>query len=612
MKKEVVEKYNIKNESIDKYCPLSVGNGHFVFTCDVTGLQTLKEDYDVIPLLSMSEKFAYKKPSGQLPYVSYKAHNRNVYYQTDRTLNPVAYDNLRTNYFKYNMFSLAFYYQGQKIVKEDISLVQQTLDLFTATLYSSFHIFNHEVQVVTKVENSSDTLVIRIKSQLLLEGLEVRLETKTASYNQKGEEDFFTGSLSFNNQILIIKDCYREDKLKVKTSGVATLIGDYLGFSGKTSEISISLTINEHVNRIVDISKFFLKAKPYLSNNKEINRRIILSLYLIRINSCGDYPPAETGLTLNSWYNKFHLEMHLYHHLGLIYYGCYEEVLPSLDYYFSIYDMALKRAKLNGFSGCRWPKMTDPSGLDSPSNIGPLLVWQQPHLVFMLLEIKRLNPSFSLNKYDKLIRDSLACLASFFYLENDTYYLDYPLIPAQECFDPNQTRSPIFEVEYFCYIFSLADKYNYATPLMKDIVKKAVKAQIYQDAYEACLDNCATYTKYNYDHPLPILPYSFFKSERLDKEIMTNTLNKVLKVWQFDRMWGWDFPSLSMCLANLGEDARAQNILLSNYGKNTYLKNGHNMQKPEEDKLPLYLPGNGAFLIACYHLFGEVKNEENK
>lgn len=61
MKKEVVEKYNIKNESIDKYCPLSVGNGHFVFTCDVTGLQTLKEDYDVIPLLSMSEKFAYKK-----------------------------------------------------------------------------------------------------------------------------------------------------------------------------------------------------------------------------------------------------------------------------------------------------------------------------------------------------------------------------------------------------------------------------------------------------------------------------------------------------------------------------------------------------------------------
>lgn len=37
------------------------------------------------------------------------------------------------------------------------------------------------------------------------------------------------------------------------------------------------------------------------------------------------------------------------------------------------------------------------------------------------------------------------------------------------------------------------------------------------------------------------------------------------------------------------------------------LKNGHNPQYPKKD-LPIYLPGNGALLLAISHIY-EVKNE---
>ena len=45
----------------------------------------------------------------------------------------------------------------------------------------------------------------------------------------------------------------------------------------------------------------------------ELERRIVLSQYLLAVNSAGATPPAETGLIYNTWTGKFHLEMHWWH-----------------------------------------------------------------------------------------------------------------------------------------------------------------------------------------------------------------------------------------------------------------------------------------------------------
>ena len=80
------------------------------------------------------------------------------------------------------------------------------------------------------------------------------------------------------------------------------------------------------------------------------------------------------------------------------------------------------------------------------------------------------------------------------------------------------------------------------------------------------------------------------------KEKMTATLNWVMKNWNWDTTWGWDYGMIAMCAARLGQPETALQALLIDKGKNRYLVSGHNFQTP--DRLRLYLPGNGALLTA--------------
>ena len=76
---------------------------------------------------------------------------------------------------------------------------------------------------------------------------------------------------------------------------------------------------------------------------------------------------------------------------------------------------------------------------------------------------------------------------------------------------------------------------------------------------------------------------------------MKNTLEQVMANWQWDRCWGWDFPMTAMCAARVGRPDLAIDAFFVQSVKNEYLPCGHNYQRPN---LPLYLPGNGAFLSA--------------
>jgi len=54
-RKALVERNNVQIEKFDSLASLSVGNGEFAFTTDITGLQTFYQDYqDGVPLGTMS------------------------------------------------------------------------------------------------------------------------------------------------------------------------------------------------------------------------------------------------------------------------------------------------------------------------------------------------------------------------------------------------------------------------------------------------------------------------------------------------------------------------------------------------------------------------------
>ena len=55
-RKKLIVQYNPNLADIDTSSPLTVGNGEFAFTADVTGLQSLYEDYKKdCPLCTMSQ-----------------------------------------------------------------------------------------------------------------------------------------------------------------------------------------------------------------------------------------------------------------------------------------------------------------------------------------------------------------------------------------------------------------------------------------------------------------------------------------------------------------------------------------------------------------------------
>jgi hypothetical protein len=95
--------------------------------------------------------------------------------------------------------------------------------------------------------------------------------------------------------------------------------------------------------------------------------------------------------------------------------------------------------------------------------------------------------------------------------------------------------------------------------------------------------------------------YGWLAGDGVDVETMRRTLHRVVKDWQWDRTWGWDYGMAAMTAARLGEPELAIDLLLLDTPKNRYLPNGHNYQR---DNLRLYLPGNGALLLAVAMMAG--------
>src|SRR5205085_5655632 len=106
----------------------------------------------------------------------------------------------------------------------------------------------------------------------------------------------------------------------------------------------------------------------------ELERRIVLSQYLTAIQCAGSTTPQETGLTCNSWFGKYHLEMHWWHAAHFPMWGRTPLLERSLPWYRTILPVAASKARQQGYKGARWPKMTSPDGHDSPSGVGEMLI----------------------------------------------------------------------------------------------------------------------------------------------------------------------------------------------------------------------------------------------
>lgn len=595
MKKSDIIKYNLKFNHIDSKNPVTIGNGDFAITLDQTGTQSLYETYKDIPLSTMSNKnWFYKDKKNIKPsYVDGKAY---MLFNLDNDPN---YQINRQYPFKYSFMQILLYDNDKLIDINNIKDVKQELDLYKGIVTSSFNYKEKINKTISFIYQDHDEFNFKLQS----DNLNLALKFNYPSYTKNGYRlDILPNVLVKEDRITLLYDDKNSLSFKLKSSSNYQIVENTLIFDD--NNVSFSLALDEiKEGKLLD--EFWKCDNGIIIDNEELVKKMVLSKYLLHVNSTGIYPPQESGLTYNCWNSKFHLEMHLIHSLWNIYNNHVGDLVKSFDYYLSIMPSSLKRASLNGYKGLRFPKMTGPDGEDSPSNIGPLLIWQAPHILFMLQEIYYLyNKENIIKKYEPLISGTIDFMISFLTLKDSKYQMLDPLLEACESIPLDRCQNPSFELEYWRYTLERQPKidtvlYGHQRYDYLDITSKIITPKEDDGIYLKTYGVIDKYDLYK-DHPTEGFLMSFFKSKIVDKEKMVKTIDYILKNMDLSSYWGWDFPFLGLSLLNCGEIEKSIEVTQLNTINNQHLYNGYNTS-PRDD-LKAYLPGNGAFLIYYYYL----------
>jgi hypothetical protein len=634
-RRELAGRHSPVLRAFDPRSPLSVGNGEFAFTADATGLQTFPQLYDgKMPLCTQSQWGWHAIPNrgGQGPadlrLAMFDTYGRQVGYPTSSDGQRELFDWLRENPHRLHLGKIGFVIEKPA----DVAGIEQTLDLWTGILDSAFQWNGQRIVVETCCHPKLDLLAVTVRGRVPVSfefpyGSSAMNAADWASPEKHRSRETASGANRLEIARELDDDGYQvsiawQTPAGMKREGAHRFVlratGDRLDFvcgfwrAGQrpaplpTAAETLAAS-RAHWSAFWSTGGAVDLAAARDPRARELERRIVLSQYLTAIQCAGSLPPQETGLTCNSWYGKFHLEMHYWHAAHFALWGRAPLLERSLGWYGAILPSAREKARSQGYAGARWPKMTAPDGRDSPSSIGPLLIWQQPHPIAMAELCYRARPNReTLARYCDIVFESAGFMASYAHFDSRTgrYVLGPPVIPAQENHPPRETWNPTFELEYWADALDTAQRWRERLGLPRDPqwddVRTKLSALPVKDGVYLAHENCPqTFSERNRDHPSMLGALGVLPGTKVDRETMRRTLHKVFAEWNWADTWGWDFPMAAMAAASLGERERAIDVLMMDTPKNTWLANGHNWQRAN---LPLYLPGNGGLLLATAHM----------
>jgi hypothetical protein len=669
----LVTRHNLTLEKPDPLAPLSVGNGEFAFTADITGLQTFPEYHlQGMPLNTQSQWgwHSAANPQGytladalneyavagrKVPYAAGGARGEGVPPSVpslgkrgERGQDAIATSSAgggyspAANWLRANPHRLHLGQIGLRIAKSDGSPAEigdltetaQTLDLWAGMLSSRFKVEGQPVNVVTVCHPTRDLLAVRIESPLLeSQRLSVRLafpygSTEWGRAAEWGFADRHSTGCRVTGQQADLTRALDADRYYVRAAWspggqMQTLSQHEYEIrrpGGATLELVIAFSPKEISEPLPDFDEVRTASADHWrrfwmsggaidfslctdARAAELERRIVLSQYLLAIQCAGSRPPQETGLTCNSWFGKSHLEMHWWHGVHFALWDRLELLERSLAWYESILSLAEGTAKSQGYNGARWPKMVGPDGRESPSSVGVFLIWQQPHPIYYAELCYRARPGReTLDRYKRIVFETAEFMASYVVWDqaNCRYVLGPAMIPAQESYGSDRARNlnPTFELAYWRWALDVAQNWRQRLGMERhaqwdDVIDHLSRPTIRDGVYTGIETPPYTIRR---DHPTMVAALGFVPAGPLiDRDVMKRTYDSVLADWDWPSTWGWDYPMLAMTAARLGEPDKAVDALFLESPKNRYLANGHNYQAA---RLPLYLPGNGGLLTA--------------
>jgi hypothetical protein len=648
-RKALVQRHKIVITKADTLSSLTVGNGRFAMTVDITGLQSFPEYYHRgVPLGTQSEwgwhsfpdTIGYKREEAQK---SYMLNGRPVSYTVQWNSperNKAAANWYRQNPHRLQLGQLGFILlkkDGSRATITDLQNIHQELDPWTGLVESNFTLEGTPVGIRTSCAGTSDAVAVSVQSDLLTAGrmkLFLHFPYPTGAWTDEGVNDAFherhqSRILSKERNSATVLHALDTTKYYSALRWSAGTIAEgaphtFVLTPARGSRFDLSLRYapapavapaTEAIFRSSAAAweKYWTEGGAIDFSGStdprafELERRIILSHYLLRAQEAGSFPPQETGLTYNSWFGKPHLEMTLWHAAHYAYWGHTELLEGLMEWYAAVAPNARDIAQRQGYGGLRWQKMTDNAGTEAPSSVGAFLVWQQPHYIWFAESLYRNgDSSHALKRYRDLVFATADFMASFARYDSSLqrYVLGKGLIAAQERFKAEQTFNPAYELVYWKWALETAQQWRTRSGMTRNAAWDRVLAQLsplpVQDGkylFTESATDSYTNPEFRTDHPsvlgaLGMLP----ATGQVDTRIMKNTFDWIWQNWSWKETWGWDFPMTAMTATRLGMPDTAIAALLLPVQTNTYLPNGHNYQ---DERLRIYLPGNGGTLLAA-------------
>ncbi len=505
----VVTRNNPIITEADPLASLTVGNGHFATTVDVTGLQSFPFEYEAgVPLTAMSDWgwHKFENTNGLTPDESEKSfdlgHGHPEVYAVEYKKAEDGRHKQATEYFRVNPHRLNLgtiglemkKEDGTKIELKDLTDIHQELQLYDGKIESQFRADGQQVDVTTAALQDKDAVVYRIKTPLLKDGrarISIRFPYPTGKHADAASdwtkpEKHTSRIVDSNEQSALIEHvidstryflllswqgeatltmCDRHDFEMTTTNDVLAFKAEYISNTSPLPESA--LVIDQDLKAVIKAWNRWWQEGAIVDFSqctdpraKELERRVVLSQYLTQMNCANALPPQETGLTYNSWFGRPHLEMTWWHMVDFALWNRPEVVAEVLDWYNKVaYPEARKIAERQGFKGIRWMKMTDPWAGEAPSNTGSFLIWQQPHYIYMAEETYRSKSTAeTLKKYAKQVEETAEFMADFvsYDAKSKKYFLQ-GATAMQESMSKDFSYNHPFELAYWQYGLNVAN-----------------------------------------------------------------------------------------------------------------------------------------------------------
>ena len=641
-REEVVSRHNVLITETMAVSPAQVGNGKFAFGVDITGLQSFKAfntmsewGWNSVPLpegISIDDyKPTYIETYGKnIPYLLFDSNHEEISSW------------LRWNPHKVNLGRLGFVLikaDGTAAVEKDLDNALQHVNIWTGLVSSEFVLEGKKVKVRTSCDPQEDMIAVSVESELLSEGrLRLFLEFP-ATYDKSMQK--FVGDFSIEDGHT---SSYGPIPAPRKGWAVSHSYNDlsYKVFIESSSDLKC---IRERTHRYVlvpdasdrfEFTAHFTKAgmipqksvavveKDYADSWerywmsgaavdfsgsrdtrwKELERRVVLSQYVMRLNECGPFPPQESGLVNNGWYGRYHWEMIWWHCAHWQMWNRMDCFNSYLGIYNDFLQGACERAQNEGRKGAKWPKCTGADiNREWPAIAHALLCWQQPHPIYFAEQDYRTNPTReTLEKWKDVVIATADYMADYLFWDKDRkeYVIAPPVVLVSENTDYLNTWNPTFELVYFRYGLRTALKWADRLDLpakrtrqWKRVLEKMAPLPVEDGVYVTYEGIPDMWTRYNFEHPALAGAFGWMPGDGVDIETFRRTFHKVLECWKLDKAWGWDYAVLAMAAARLGEADKAVDLLTTTEHKFNFDIHGF------ADVWPFpYFPANGGLLAA--------------